>query len=110
MIYYEDLLGVPYRRRGRGMDGMDCYGLAIECCRRAGMELGDMIEATGGAVAVNVARINSAVDNCIMQCVYEDGLHIGFMLDRQTVLHMTRSGARVAPLLHIENPVFFEVI
>lgn len=37
---YEDLLGVPFRNRGRDPKiGLDCYGLAIEVFRRHGIQL-----------------------------------------------------------------------
>lgn len=37
---YEDLLGVPFRNRGRdSKTGLDCYGLAIEVFRRHGIRL-----------------------------------------------------------------------
>ena len=39
---YDDLIGVPYKERGRGLGGMDCYGLAIECCARMGKRLRDV--------------------------------------------------------------------
>ncbi len=38
-IDYSDLLGKPFRYHARGPDAYDCYGLAIEVCRRAGIEL-----------------------------------------------------------------------
>lgn len=37
---YEDLLGVPFRNRGRDpKTGLDCYGLAMEVFRRHGIQL-----------------------------------------------------------------------
>ena len=41
MIYYNDLLGAKYKPHGRGDGGYDCYGLVLECCRRAGTPLKD---------------------------------------------------------------------
>ncbi|WP_298434601.1 NlpC/P60 family protein [Geobacter sp.] len=34
-----DLLGRPFAYGGRGPDAYDCYGLAMEVCRRAGIDL-----------------------------------------------------------------------
>lgn len=34
-----DLIGKPYKEEGRGPDAYDCYGLAIEVCRRYGIIL-----------------------------------------------------------------------
>lgn len=36
---YEDLLGKPFKKGGRGPDGYDCYTLSFEVCRRAGINL-----------------------------------------------------------------------
>lgn len=43
MIDYIDLLGVQFKYGGRGPDAYDCYGLVMECERRAtGRELPDL--------------------------------------------------------------------
>ena len=36
-----DLLGVPYEKNGRTLDGLDCYGLVLEVCKRFGYKLPD---------------------------------------------------------------------
>lgn len=41
MIDYLDLIGVKFEYGGRGPDSYDCYGLAIECHRRMGIEIPD---------------------------------------------------------------------
>ena len=38
MINIDDLVGKPYRKNGRGPEGYDCYGLAIEVEKRFGHE------------------------------------------------------------------------
>lgn len=40
-INYADLLGLPFVYGGRGPDHYDCYGVAIELYRRAGIDLPD---------------------------------------------------------------------
>lgn len=37
-----DLIGAPYKPRGRGDGGWDCWGLAVEVARRLGAELPDV--------------------------------------------------------------------
>ena len=45
MINIDDLIGVKYKNNGRTIkEGMDCYGLAIEVCKRFGYELPDLKE------------------------------------------------------------------
>lgn len=39
MIQYRDLIGVPFKNRGRDMDGFDCYGLVQEMYRRYGISI-----------------------------------------------------------------------
>lgn len=40
MVEYRDLIGVPFRNRGRDIKtGLDCYGLVMEIYRRYGIEL-----------------------------------------------------------------------
>lgn len=41
MIQYRDLIGVPFKNRGRDMDGFDCYGLVQEMYRRYGISITD---------------------------------------------------------------------
>lgn len=38
---YRDLIGVPFKMRGRDTDGLDCYGLVMELYKRLGIELTD---------------------------------------------------------------------
>lgn len=58
MTDIRDLIGVPYRPHGRGMDGMDCYGLAIEVLRRNGIELADVFyESTDTGSNLRTAEV-----------------------------------------------------
>ena len=41
MVTFTDLLKVPFKDGGRDMDGLDCYGLAIEVFKRYGISLPD---------------------------------------------------------------------
>lgn len=49
----QDLLGLPYLPGGRWPgQGLDCFGLVVECCRRAGRPIPDPF--TSAAVPMNV--------------------------------------------------------
>lgn len=43
MINVFDLIGLPYQENGRGPEGYDCYGLAIEVEKRFGKKLRDAV-------------------------------------------------------------------
>ncbi|MDD2960280.1 MAG: NlpC/P60 family protein [Lachnospiraceae bacterium] len=38
-MMFSDLIGVPFVDGGRGMSGMDCWGLVMECFKRQGIEV-----------------------------------------------------------------------
>lgn len=38
---FNDLIGVPFKDGGRGLDGLDCWGLTIEVFKRYGIEIPD---------------------------------------------------------------------
>lgn len=118
MILYDDLLEVPYLEGGRDSLGMDCYGLVIECCKRAGSPIKDMSnighveagELPRYVRSVNARRTAIARPGNVVQCEYAGELHIGYMIDRMRVLHMTYEGVRVTPLHALRNAKMYEVI
>jgi len=115
---YEDLLLVPFKEKGRTTEGMDCYGLVIECNRRNGIHLQDVVYE-GSHVAgetlrnytgsMNVRELPYPKKDCVIQCTFNNELHIGYLLDKKTCLHMTRQGVRVSPVTALRNVRFFEV-
>jgi hypothetical protein len=115
---YEDLLLVPYKAQGRDAQGMDCYGLVVECCKRAYTPVKDfehiaslpVSEATRYISRVNLEERSGPVKGYILQCEYEGKLHTGYMLDSKRVLHMTEKGARVSPVFALRNRKYFEVV
>jgi len=44
IINVDDLVGIRYKNNGRDKNGYDCYGLAIEVCKRFGNNLPDISE------------------------------------------------------------------
>ncbi len=116
---WDDLLTVPYKANGRDTSGMDCYGLVLECCRRNETPLRD-VRYEGAEISadtlsfytrkVNVRPIESAEAGAVIECEYKGNLHIGFLIDAKTVLHMTYEGMRVSPLLAFRHVRFYEVI
>ncbi len=114
---YDDLLQVPYRLGGRGIDGLDCYGLVLECFRRDGKALKDLALPESADIAEHVKTLNvrEVADPGIgrgIQFLIDGKLHIGYMLSRRAVLHMTEHGLRITPLTVLSRwtPRFFEVV
>lgn len=116
---YDDLLSVPYKANGRDIDGMDCYGVTLECCHRCGLDLHDAVYASdkvdigeleGYIKHLNVIEIDSPKEHSIIQCDYDGHLHIGFMLDKNNCIHATYEGVRITPIIALRNKKYFEVI
>ena len=55
---YDDLLNVPFKRFGRDKSGFDCYGVVMECCKRAGTPLKDLY---GGIVDLPAESVNDYI-------------------------------------------------
>lgn len=114
---YEDLLIVPYKENGRDTDGMDCYGFVIELLRRAGKNLADIAyldnvpEAELYEYVCSLGAIEREYPETglVAQWVYEGLLHVGYMVNKKTVVHMTFSGVRVTPIGALSGVKYFEV-
>lgn len=115
---YEDLLGVPFKVHGRDKRGMDCYGLVLECLRREGKSLPDFVYMTDeqpGCLAPDYAARTGAREcgrKAGALAEYENvegNLHVGYMVDKNTLLHMTHKGVRISPVGMFRNVTFYEV-
>ena len=112
---YEDLLAVPFKVGGRDFGGMDCYGFLIECQKRTGRELKDLAATPEGDLSaylssLNVEEIPEYKNDCCAQFLLDGKLHVGHMLNRREILHMTFSGVRITPIKAMKNARYFEVI
>lgn len=118
--YFDDLLNVPYKAHGRDKNGYDCYGLVIECCRRINAPIPDVWYEADNLPAdsaeayiqngLNVRKIPTAQKNSIVEMEYNGNLHIGFMVDRDNVIHTTQRGVRITPIFYCKAYAFYEVI
>lgn len=118
-MIFTDLIGVPYKEHGRGKDeGFDCYGLVLECCRRAGTPLADLdyhspsfslAEADGAKPCLNVREVPGPRPGRIVEMDYEGKSHVGYMADMNNVLHATSRGVRLSALAALKVRGFYEV-
>lgn len=116
---FDDLIGVPYKSHGRSKEeGFDCYGLVLECCRRAGTPLADIDytvsslpdkEAARYAEKLNVEKAPAPRAGYVCEMEYNGNLHLGYMIDRNNVLHMTEKGARVTYIGACKAKAFYKV-
>lgn len=120
MIYYNDLLGAKYKPHGRGDGGYDCYGLVLECCRRAGTPIKDPFQKyehlpVGAELLYindynNINEINAPKTGAIAVCKTGENLHVAYMVTPQIALHITQKGCRVTHVRAL-NPIrYYEVI
>lgn len=93
---YMDLLGLPFERGARGPNSYDCYGLAREMFRRAGITVPDF--TSPGSVEQIEALISSAsrswrkvpigtVGALVTFRVDGAGAHVGYMLPNDRFIH-----------------------
>ena len=120
MIYYNDLLGAKYKPHGRGDGGFDCYGLVLECCKRAGTPIKDPFQKyehlpVGAELLYindynNIKEINAPKPGAIAECKTGENLHVAYMVTPQLALHITQKGCRVTHICAL-NPIrYYEVI
>ena len=115
---YEDLLVVPWVDKGRTLEGLDCYGIVLELCKRAGTPLKDICddgvieekELSRYVESLNVEERDHPEKGFLIQCVYDGRLHMGYLVNKKTVVHMTIDGARVTPVAAFRGVKYFEVI
>lgn len=118
---YDDLLTVPFRWGGRDKSGMDCFGIVVECCRRAGTPIKDPFRELDASVsyeeaervrreAINMEETDGPAVGRIIYAEMGGKSHVGYIVERGKVLHAIEDGLpRVTPLRAFRNPIYFEV-
>lgn len=117
---YDDLLNIPFKKFGRDKSGYDCYGVVMECCKRAGTPLKDLY---GGIVdlpadrvndyvsgGLNVREIDAPKKGALVYSIYKGNVHIGYIVERGLVLHATiDKGVKLSPLAALRPIAYYEV-
>ena len=118
---YDDLLNVPFKKFGRDKNGFDCYGVVIECCKRAGTPLkdlyGDIVDLPADKVndyisgGLNVKEIPAPKVGGLVYSIYKNNAHVGYIVERDKVLHATiDKGVKISPLAALKPIAYYEVI
>lgn len=117
---YDDLLNIPFKKFGRDKQGLDCYGLIMECCRRAGTPLDEIQPGLVDlphteinnyiSMGVNVHEISAPKIGAIVLTNYRDNIHVGYIVERGLVLHATiDKGVKLSPLAAMNPIKYYEV-
>lgn len=118
---YDDLLNVPFKKFGRDKSGYDCYGVVMECCKRAGTPLkdlyGDIVDLPADGVndyisgGLNVREIPAPKVGALAYSIYKGNVHVAYIVERNLVIHaIIDKGVRVSPLAAIRPIAYYEVI
>lgn len=118
---YDDLLGVPFKKFGRDKTGLDCYGVCIECCKRAGLTLKDAYDNTKDLTSeqvndyinggINLRQIKEPKVGALAYSIYKGYIHISYIIEKDKVIHSTfDKGVIVSPLKIMKPIAFYEVI
>lgn len=118
---YDDLLNIPFKKFGRDKNGYDCYGVVMECCRRAGTPLrdlyGDIVDLPADSVndyirrGLNVRQIDTPKTGALVYSIYKSNVHVGYIVSRGCALHATiDKGVKISPLQALRPIAYYEVI
>jgi cell wall-associated NlpC family hydrolase len=120
-LKYDDLLNIPFKKFGRDKNGFDCYGVVMECCRRAGTPLrdlyGDIVDLPAESVTdyisggLNVREISEPRTGALVYSFYHGNVHVGYIVERGLVLHATiDKGVKISPLAALRPIAYYEVV
>lgn len=117
-VIISDLIGIPYKENGRTVEGLDCYGLAIEVEKRLGKNLIDVcydnhnIELSNEyAPLLNIRKIVNVYPGALLEMHIGSELHIGVALNDKLMIHATRNqGVRISQINAYPITNIYEVI
>lgn len=118
---YDDLLNIPFKKFGRDKSGFDCYGVVMECCKRAGTPLkdlyGEIVDLPADGVndyirgGLNVRQIDTPKTGALVYSIYKGNVHVGYIVSRGLVLHATiDKGVKLSPLAALHPIAYYEVV
>lgn len=106
MIDCRDLVGVPYKRGGRSLDGFDCLGLCLYMLSRRGVEVpsfpglheardNDNVTLEMVRSGISATKVESADEGCILDMRCMGKHHIGYCVGNGMFIHASESSGMV---------------
>jgi len=117
---YSDLLKVPWKEGGRDLNGLDCWGLCLEVCRREGIPL-PQVDTPQDLAGLSELILKMSTDFeilwnpepfCLVGIKSKGRFvdHVGVVLeDCQRFIHCSRSRGSVA-VERLDAPVWHRLI
>lgn len=117
MINIDDLIGVRYKDNGRDIkNGLDCFGLAIEVCKRFGHELPDLSkpwkmnkdfdscehDITSVIKVKEVTKPEKEGDVILMKNVRGVMHHVGVYMGNGRFIHCNKFGVHIDKIINYE--------
>ena len=106
MIDCRELVGIPYKEKGRGVDGVDCLGLNLMVSRILGFDVPDWIykgeednsnreTVRLGKEGLRAERLNFPVEGCYIEFSCIDRFHTGVYIGDGKFIHASKSAGMV---------------
>ena len=106
MIDCRELVGIPYKEKGRGVDGVDCLGLNLMVSRILGFDVPDWIykgeednrnseTVRLGKEGLRAERLNFPVEGCYIEFSGIDRFHTGVYIGDGKFIHASKSAGMV---------------
>lgn len=83
-INIDDLIGKPYKEKGRGAGGYDCYGICIEVGKRFGVEFPELKDL----IKHEFESIDKPEPCALVLIQTVDTRHVGIMIDKIFMLQI----------------------
>ena len=107
MIDCREIVGIPYKEKGRGVDGVDCLGLNLMVSRILGFDVPDWIykgeednrnseTVRLGKEGLGAERLDFPVEGCYIEFSCIDRFHTGVYIGDGKFIHASKSAGMVA--------------
>jgi len=106
---YSDLIGIPYKIRGRDESGLDCFGLIWLIAQRNGTPIKDPVckgfdpSLVKLANYIGLRQIEEFRVNCVLEIIKDGRLHLGYSIDKDRMIHCTHNEGVIVEDINLYN-------